>query len=150
MKIKILTIKFDENKNIFEEKEIKKFLDNKKVIDYDINFFKSNNSYFWTILFVYNKNKNRKKVKKNIDIEIEISEKDKKLYERLKEWRLETAREQGIPVYIIFSNNELKRIVNKRPKSKKELKTINGIGDKKTKKYGKEVLKIVKKDSEAS
>jgi ATP-dependent DNA helicase RecQ len=71
------------------------------------------------------------------------SDYDKALYERLRAWRLVTARNAGKPPYVIFHDKTLKRISATRPVSLDELGEIKGIGPAKLEWYGQRVLEIV-------
>jgi ATP-dependent DNA helicase RecQ len=65
------------------------------------------------------------------------------LFERLREWRAATAREQGVPAYIVFGDATLRGIALTRPSSLAELGTISGLGEKKLETYGEAVLEVV-------
>ena len=67
------------------------------------------------------------------------------LFDKLKVWRREKARAEGIKPYIIFSDASLIEIANKLPKTKEDLMNIRGVGEKKIDKYGEEILKILLK-----
>jgi ATP-dependent DNA helicase RecQ len=71
------------------------------------------------------------------------AEVDEELWQRLRAWRLEQARSQEVPPYIIFHDATLRRIAALRPANLDELASIKGIGPIKLEKYGPEVLNIV-------
>ncbi|MBB4682840.1 DNA helicase RecQ [Amycolatopsis jiangsuensis] len=62
------------------------------------------------------------------------------LFERLRTWRAATAKEQGVPAYVIFHDATLRQIATERPASLSELGTVNGVGENKLAKYGEGVL----------
>lgn len=62
------------------------------------------------------------------------------VFERLRAWRAATAKEQGVPAYVIFHDATLRQIATIRPASLAELSTISGVGDNKLAKYGDQVL----------
>jgi ATP-dependent DNA helicase RecQ len=66
------------------------------------------------------------------------------LFEGLRQWRKERADKDGIPVFIIGTNRELTDIAVKAPKSLEGLGAIKGFGKGKVKKYGRQILDIVK------
>ena len=72
------------------------------------------------------------------------SEPDSPLYVELKEWRLETAREQGVPAYVVFNNRTLAEIAATQPASEAELLEISGVGPTKVERYGDEVLELIR------
>jgi len=65
------------------------------------------------------------------------------LFERLRAWRAEEARDQGVPAYIVFGDATLRGIAVSRPGSLAELGTISGVGEKKLDQYGQALLGIV-------
>ena len=64
-------------------------------------------------------------------------------WQALKNKRLELAREQGIPPYIIFHDSTLVAMHEYRPKNLTELATINGIGQRKLDLYGDIFLRLI-------
>ncbi|MBQ6643405.1 MAG: DNA helicase RecQ [Saccharopolyspora sp.] len=62
------------------------------------------------------------------------------VFERLRAWRAATAKEQGVPAYVIFHDATLRQIAARAPASLDELGTISGIGQNKLSKYGEAVL----------
>jgi ATP-dependent DNA helicase RecQ len=65
------------------------------------------------------------------------------LFERLRAWRAETARNQGVPAYVIFGDATLRGVAITRPSSLADLGTISGIGEKKLETFGEQLLEIV-------
>jgi DNA helicase-2/ATP-dependent DNA helicase PcrA len=70
-------------------------------------------------------------------------EPDDPLYEALKRWRLETAKAEERPAYVIFHNSTLAEIVRRSPRSREELATVPGVGPAKLERYGDEVLAVL-------
>jgi ATP-dependent DNA helicase RecQ len=62
------------------------------------------------------------------------------VFERLRAWRGATAKEQGVPAYVIFHDATLRQIAAQSPSTLAELGTISGIGENKLAKYGQQVL----------
>jgi ATP-dependent DNA helicase RecQ len=62
------------------------------------------------------------------------------VFERLRAWRGATAKEQGVPAYVIFHDATLRQIAAQSPATLAELGTISGIGENKLAKYGQQVL----------
>ncbi|MDF1477542.1 DNA helicase RecQ [Leifsonia sp. H3M29-4] len=65
------------------------------------------------------------------------------LFEALRSWRAETAREQGVPAYIVFGDATLRGISVTKPSTLDELGQITGVGEKKLETYGDAVLAVV-------
>ena len=66
-----------------------------------------------------------------------------KLFERLKKLRLEIAREESMPPYIIFSDKTLIDMAAKMPASKPEMLDVSGVGENKFAKYGERFLEAI-------
>lgn len=67
------------------------------------------------------------------------------LYNKLRQWRKETADEEGIPAFMVMHTKVLIAISNELPSTTRELAAVKGFGPKKTQKYGEAVLDIVKR-----
>jgi DNA helicase-2/ATP-dependent DNA helicase PcrA len=63
--------------------------------------------------------------------------------ERLRAWRLERAREDGVPPYVVFHDAVLHAIAERQPASLGELAQIAGVGPAKLDRYGADVLGIL-------
>jgi ATP-dependent DNA helicase UvrD/PcrA len=61
-------------------------------------------------------------------------------FEALKAWRLERARRDEVPAYLVFHNSTLEEIAGRRPRSLAELAAVPGVGPAKLDRYGEEVL----------
>ncbi len=73
-----------------------------------------------------------------------LSAKAARLFEKLRQWRLQEARDQGTPPYTVFHDTELRAIAHHSPRTAEELKRIRGVGEQKTEAYGGTVLEIVR------
>lgn len=69
---------------------------------------------------------------------------DKKLYERLRDYRLSVSKLEGVLPYMILSSNTLKEISGRYPLDEEQLKDIGGMGPVKINKYGEDIINIVK------
>ena len=69
---------------------------------------------------------------------------DKKLYERLRDYRLSVSKLEGVLPYMILSSNTLKEISGRYPLDEEQLKDMGGIGPVKINKYGEDIINIVK------
>jgi ATP-dependent DNA helicase RecQ len=62
------------------------------------------------------------------------------VFEQLRAWRAATAREQGVPAYVIFHDATLRQIATQAPATLAELGTVSGVGENKLAKYGQSIL----------
>lgn len=64
-------------------------------------------------------------------------------FERLRAWRAATAKEQGVPAYVIFHDATLRQFANDGPRTLAELGKVSGVGENKLAKYGQQVLDVL-------
>lgn len=68
---------------------------------------------------------------------------DELLYETLRDWRLNTAKQKGLPPYAIFHDATLKEIAALKPLTANDLLNVSGIGAAKLEQYGEALLALV-------
>ncbi|NJQ01068.1 DNA helicase RecQ [Streptomyces zingiberis] len=73
----------------------------------------------------------------------ELPEEAAPVFERLRAWRAATAKEQGVPAYVIFHDATLRGIATAAPGSLDDLGTISGVGENKLRKYGQAILDLL-------
>lgn len=76
-------------------------------------------------------------------IEIE-NEQDQKIYDALKTKRLEIAKAQNVPPYVIFHDKTLIEFATQKPDNNEDLAQINGVGEKKIQRYGEHFLSVIR------
>ena len=62
----------------------------------------------------------------------------------LRAWRLERARADAVPAYVVFDNKTLSAIAEAMPATPGELASIHGVGPAKLERYGDEVLGVLR------
>jgi DNA helicase-2/ATP-dependent DNA helicase PcrA len=67
---------------------------------------------------------------------------DDPLMAALKEWRLDAARSDGVPAYVVATDALLQEIVDQRPSTLPALRRIKGMGPSRLARYGEELLEI--------
>jgi ATP-dependent DNA helicase RecQ len=65
------------------------------------------------------------------------------VFERLRTWRAATAKEQGVPAYVVFHDATLREIATRIPTTLDELSTVSGIGVAKRQRYGPQLLEAL-------
>ena len=73
----------------------------------------------------------------------QLSGEDEALFQKLRAWRGATAKELGLPAYVIFHDATLRQIATARPGSLAGLAGISGVGESKLAKYGPGVLGVL-------
>ena len=74
---------------------------------------------------------------------VDLDEAATPIFEALRTWRGATAKEQGVPAYVVFHDATLREIATERPASLTALGTISGIGAAKLEKFGSGVLEVL-------
>jgi DNA helicase-2/ATP-dependent DNA helicase PcrA len=64
-------------------------------------------------------------------------------FDALKRWRLERARADEVPPYVVFHNTTLAEIAERRPQTLAELALVPGVGPTKLERYGEDVLRVL-------
>ena len=68
---------------------------------------------------------------------------DRDLFERLRELRLEVARERGVPPYVIFHDTTLRDMARRRPRTVDELRLVYGVGERKAADLGARFVEAI-------
>lgn len=76
----------------------------------------------------------------------ELDTKGWQLFNRLKELRLQIAREDKVPPYIVFTDKTLIDMCLKKPKNRTQMLEVSGVGEAKYQKYGETFLECLKKE----
>ncbi len=71
---------------------------------------------------------------------VDMPEEAAPTFESLRAWRAATAKEQGVPPYVVFHDKTLREIATRRPATLTELGTVAGVGENKLAKYGQQIL----------
>ncbi len=77
------------------------------------------------------------------DQTLNLSPADDALWHALKALRLDLAREQGVPPYVIFHDTTLLEMVRARPRDLVALGFLPGVGGRKLERYGKDFLDVI-------
>ena len=72
------------------------------------------------------------------------------LFEKLRLLRLQIAKEEAVPPYIVFTDKTLVDMCDKLPKTEAEMLDVSGVGQNKLKKYGKRFLEEIASFQEQS
>ena len=70
---------------------------------------------------------------------------DASMFEQLRQVRLRLAKEQHVPPYIVFSDKTLADMCRKLPKTREEMLSVSGVGEKKYELYGEVFLEEIQK-----
>jgi ATP-dependent DNA helicase RecQ len=65
---------------------------------------------------------------------------DPELREYLREWRRATAKEQGVPAYVVMHDTSLDELCRRRPRTMNQLLNVPGFGERKSEMYGQKIF----------
>ena len=68
---------------------------------------------------------------------------DEGLFERLRAWRLERARMDEVPAYVVLHDATLRELAAAKPTSELDLAAVKGFGPTKLERYGEDVLAVI-------
>ncbi|MDQ0744004.1 ATP-dependent DNA helicase RecQ [Clavibacter sp. B3I6] len=81
---------------------------------------------------------------------VDLPEEAQGLFEALRAWRSEQAKEQGVPAYVVFADVTLREVATVRPQDLGQLAGITGVGQKKLDTYGEGLLGVVAAEGAAA
>ena len=70
------------------------------------------------------------------------TEREERLWQALRSWRMEKARAEEVPAYVICGDKTLRDVVEKMPQTPADLHHIYGLGEAKINKFGQEILAV--------
>ncbi|MBF0227293.1 MAG: HRDC domain-containing protein [Desulfobacterales bacterium] len=125
--------------------DLNRFLASKKVINIHREFVSNGENSFWNIAVEYLTEQDNEDTsgKKRVDYREVLKQEDFALFAKLREWRKTAAEKEGVPVYNLFTNEQLAQIAEHKINTKAALIKLEGVGDARVKKYSDAVIKIV-------
>ncbi len=124
--------------------ECNRFLRSVKVLELERKCVTENSLVGWSILVHYlqNGHNNFKEKKARVDYKEVLSEEDFHLFSELRKKRKQLAEADGVPVYTVFTNEQLAEIARLKITTVAALADIAGVGEAKLKKYA-EILTVL-------
>lgn len=149
MRMKILTFRYSETLGGFDDTALVEFIRDKTVLSSREHFYGVSDVPHITCVLAYQEplasgdeapSRGTRPVSPRVDPSTGLGERDRILFNTLREWRAGKAKEEGVPRYVILTNRELVQVVLKKPETPTALAQVPGIGPAKIKKYGHEIL----------
>jgi superfamily II DNA helicase RecQ len=134
--------------------ELNGFLRSRRVLSVDRRWVEQGSESFWSFCVDYlesgggagggaspgRNGTNRGKV----DYREVLKPEDFAVFARLRQARKEIAQAEAVPVYTIFTNEQLAQMVQSRATTKAALEKIAGVGDARIEKYGARMLELLR------
>ena len=112
--------------------------------------FVSGETPAWCILVEYvQQNESDSKSSGKVDYMKILSPEEFALFSKLRNLRKELAAKDGVPPFVVFTDEQLASIVKQNPTDLGKLTAIQGIGQAKAEKYGNAVFKVLQGRNEA-
>jgi superfamily II DNA helicase RecQ len=132
------------------EAEMNGFLRSHKVLSVDRRWVEQGASSFWSFCVDYlesspagSGNGRPSGQRGKVDYKEVLSPEDFAVFARLREVRKEIAAAEAVPVYTIFTNEQLAQMVQAKAMDRAALEKIAGVGDARIEKYGARMLEIL-------
>jgi len=140
MNIKTFTISIFDDGSMQEE--LNRFLSGNKIIDITQEMVQLNNGAYWCFCVKYlNRAVSRQSNSKTrVDYREKLDDVTFKKFSKLREIRKQIAATDAVPVYMVFTDEELAAIAKMPVIIPKDMLKIKGIGEKKVEKYAKRMI----------
>ncbi len=136
------------------ESELNAFLVNHRVLSVERRWVDQGGDSFWAFCVDYfdsaygsgSLDKSRGGRTRGKDYREILSPDDFTRFAQLRELRKELAQAEAVPVYTIFTNEQLAQMVQAQVQSRADLERIAGVGDARIEKYGQRFLEVLRRD----
>jgi len=145
MAFKVFTIPIQNSEAA--EVELNTFLRSHTVLSVEQRWVDQGATSFWSFCIDYldpavtgGKGFRRTDRRSKVDYREVLNTEDFAVFVKLRDLRKEIAQAEGVPVYAVFNNEQLAKMVQKKARIKADLEAIAGVGDARIEKYGPRVL----------
>jgi len=143
MKVKVLKVRISDQFQNMDEAILNDYLERYDIIDLNTQLVQGDINY-WSVFINYEEKQIKPTSNKtNVNPDEQLSDEETIIYDKLKNWRAEKARESQLPPYIIFHNAHLVAIAKHKPSNFEDLENIKGLGKAKIEKYGVEIIEVL-------
>lgn len=154
MQLRVFTLGFDPVTQRFDDTPVRDFLADKVVDAISDHFFQHEGRPYLALVVRYRVGSQplppatdappaKGKSQRDESWRETLEKADWPVFNRLREWRGERSKAEGIPPYVICNNRQLAEVIRRRPASLAQLAEIDGFGDAKLKNYGAELLALL-------
>ena len=130
------------------EGELNQFLQSHRVLAVDRRWVEQGENSYWALSVDYHDTGNEPRAagvrsqsgKSKIDYRDVLSPEDFAVFAKLRDVRKAISQAEAVPVYTVFTNEQLARMVQTRATTRAALEQITGAGDARLEKYGARIL----------
>jgi superfamily II DNA helicase RecQ len=136
-------------KSVSEELNV--FLRSHRIVNVDKKLIDGERGTGWVFLVEYGTESAQggSNVSPRVDYREVLNASEYALFDKLRTLRKETAEKTGIPVYAVFTNDQLAGMVRKQPKTARDMLAIPGVGEARVKQYGATFLNFFSQEAQA-
>ena len=134
-----------------EADSLNNFLRRTRVLNIHREFVNNGENSYWSLAVEYLSGEGNiprqapgKSGKNRVDYKEVLAPNDFAMFVKLREWRKQQAEVDGVPVYTVFTNEQLAQIVLWRIVSKTDMTKIDRVGESRIKKYGDRVTELMR------
>jgi len=133
-----------------ELEELNRFLRGHHVLELKQELMQNGTNSFWCFSVKYNEKqaKSGYSSKEKIDYKNVLDEEKFRIFSDLREIRKQLAKDDAVPAFAVFTDEELSKIAVLEEMNIKNLKSVEGVGEKKIEKYGEKLLELYEKREE--
>jgi superfamily II DNA helicase RecQ len=145
MKCKVFRLRVVGEHQEEDEDNLNQFLESVKVNQVQSTFIGDGQNY-WSILVYFDEGSQesmKDSVNSALNQEIPLNSMQKKLHDILIKWRDTQAEYENLPSYVVCYNQWIREMVTLPVKTLEDLEKIKGFGERRIKKYGDQILKIM-------
>lgn len=131
------------------EAELNAFLSSHKVLTIDRRWVDLGANSFWAFCIdfipaggVLNA-RSSQVTRSRVDYKEVLTTDEFAVFSQLRQWRKDISQAEAIPVYTVFTNEQLAQIVQQRCRTKADLSLIDGIGEARIEKYADQVIPLL-------
>jgi len=127
-----------------EEKALNGFLGSHRIVAVSREFLDvgENSRWCFCIEFLPGVKESEDGRRNRVDYREVLAPEEFALFAKLRDLRKELAQAEAIPVFTIFTNDQLAQIVRERAATKAALSKVSGLGEARLEKYGERVAKL--------
>ncbi len=150
MLVRVFAVRFNPATESFDDSAVAGFLADKEVLSISDHFFLNDDVPYLALVVRYRAapapaaaEPARAASQRDESWRELLAEADWPLFNALRSWRAERAKQAGIPPYVICNNRQLAEVISSRPATLAALGRIEGFGEAKLKKYGTDLLALI-------
>jgi len=125
--------------------ELNSFLRSHRIVNVEKRLIDGERGTGWVFLVEYGNTDTKNSAgssSQRIDYREVLNPVEYALYDKLRDLRKQIAEKSGIPIYAVFTNDQLAGMVKKPPKTAKDLLSISGVGEARVKQYGETFISL--------